>query len=68
MIDFAKGVFCATCKQANLFTRNVLINEELVQGDRTGNPFKNRQLCRDRAQLTVKTSLDHDLVLSISQC
>lgn len=75
MVDIAKRIFCATRKEANLFTRNVLINEELAQGDvwrqaatrlRTGNTFKNRELSSDRAQLTVKASLDHDVILSSS--
>ncbi|WP_292872172.1 hypothetical protein [Nostoc sp. LPT] len=43
-----------------------MINEELVQGDRTGNTFKNRELSSDRAQLTLKASLDHDVILSSS--
>ena len=59
MVNVAEGIFPATCEQANLFTRNVLLNEELAQGDvwrqaatrlRTGNAFKNLELCSDRAR------------------
>ncbi|MHC5729590.1 MAG: hypothetical protein ACYTXY_36790 [Nostoc sp.] len=33
---------------------------------RTGNTFKNLELCSDRVQLTVKASLDHDVAFSSS--
>ncbi|MBD2526035.1 hypothetical protein H6G86_27260 [Nostoc sp. FACHB-133] len=75
--DIAERIFCATRKETNLFTRNILIDEELAQGDvwrqaatrlRTGNTFKNLELCSDRTQLTLKASLGHDVLVSISQC
>ncbi|WP_442941082.1 hypothetical protein [Nostoc sp.] len=37
--------------------------EKLVQGDRTGNTLKNRELFSDRTQLTMKASIVHDVVL-----
>jgi hypothetical protein len=62
MVNVAERIFCTTCKEANLFTRNVLINQELAQGNSTGNTLKNLELCSDRTQLTMKASLDHDVV------
>ena len=64
MIDVAESVFCAVCKEANLFARNGLINKELAQGDRTENTFKNLKLCSDHIQLTMKANLGHHVVLS----